>query len=146
MKKKLINAILLTVLFFVPLSSAYAADVAACGGFSIGGFSFSVDAGCNVSGGTFDPGELNQFGLPNGTLSGIISTILAWLLGMLGVFGILGFLFSGTMYLISAGDDDLIKRAKTTMKYSIIGIIVGMLGLIVVNAVFNLLNADQFGI
>ena len=141
--KKIISALFLLIFFLLPLSNAYAA----CSGVSVGGFTLST-GDCNTSvdsssaSGGFDPSGLDQYGLPNGSLTGIIVTIMDWLLGMLGVFGILGFLISGVMYLLSAGDDDLIKRAKTTMKWSIVGVIVGMLGLIVVNVVFNLLNAD----
>jgi len=145
--KKIISAIFLLAVFLLPMANVYASsNTAVCGGITIGGFTFQYDSGCNVSGGSFNSGTLNQYGLPSGSVSGIISTIMTWFLGMLGIFGILGFLVSGSMYLLAAGDADLLKRAKLVMTSSIIGIIVGMLGLIAVNVIFSILNADPSNI
>ena len=90
----------------------------------------------------WDVSSISDFGLPDNTVMGVVTVILEWLLGMLGIFGILGFLISGVMYLVSAGDDDLIKLAKKAMTFSLIGVIVGMIGLIVINVVYNILNAS----
>jgi len=67
-----------------------------------------------------------------------------WLLAIFGVLGVIGFLVSGVMYLISFGDDDMMKRAKNGMMYSIYGIIVGLMGLIVIRASYSLLNGGAF--
>lgn len=96
---------------------------------------FAQAAGWNIS-------SISNFGLPNNTITSVISFILEWLLGMLGIFGIIGFLISGSMYLLSAGDEDLIKRAKRAMTFSLVGVIVGMLGVIVVNVIYNILSAS----
>ena len=76
-----------------------------------------------------------SFGLPSGSILGIIQNLLFWLLTIFGLAGIIGFVISGMMYLVAAGDSGLIDRAKEGMKYSIIGIIVGLSGFIVLQAI-----------
>lgn len=96
----------------------------------------------SVNAAGWDVESVSGFGLPENTITGVASFILSWLLGMLGVFGIFGFLISGTMYLLAAGDDELISRAKKAMTFSLIGIVVGMIGLIAFNVIYNILNAS----
>lgn len=107
---------------------------------STGGFTFGASSGSGCS--FFGAGGFisNPFGLPSGSISGIIANIAFWLLGIFGFLGVIGFVVSGIMYLISAGDDDMIDRAKTGMLYSIVGVIVGLIGLVVMQAVSALLS------
>lgn len=82
-----------------------------------------------------------NYGLPRGSIFVILDNLLLWLLGILGIVAIIAFVISGIIYLVSAGDDNTITRAKTAMTWSIIGVIVGLGGFIVVQAVFRFLNA-----
>lgn len=82
--------------------------------------------------------------LPTGSISGIISNIMNWLLGLLGVFAIIGFVISGILYLTAAGDEAQQKKAKAQMTWSIMGVLVALAGWVVVLAVQNLLNASSF--
>lgn len=91
----------------------------------------------------WDLGNVSGYGLPDSTITDIIKNILEWLLAMFGVIGVIGFLISGVMYLISAGDDDMMKRAKNGMKFSIIGVIVGLAGLVVIKAAYYLLSSSS---
>jgi hypothetical protein len=94
-----------------------------------------------VSAQAWNAGAVNLgVGLPDGTIIGIIGNILFWLLAMLGIFGIIGFVISGIIYLVSTGDEDMIKRAKSAMTYSIIGVVVGLAGFVVIKAVDSALN------
>lgn len=87
-------------------------------------------------------GLLEEYQLPGGTIYGIISNFLSWLLLIFGILGILGFVISGIMYLVSAGDDDMISRAKKGMMYSILGVIIGLSGFVIILAVQSMLNAQ----
>ncbi|MFA6973660.1 MAG: pilin [Parcubacteria group bacterium] len=80
-------------------------------------------------------GSISGFGLPSGSILGIISGILTWLLGALGIFGVIGFVISGIMYLVSTGDEGMIEKAKEAMKYSIMGVIVGLIGVVIIQAI-----------
>lgn len=82
--------------------------------------------------------------LPTGSIAGIISNIMNWLLGILGVFAIIGFVISGILYLTAAGDEAQQKKAKAQMTWSIMGVLVALAGWVVVLAVQNLLNATSF--
>jgi len=80
--------------------------------------------------------------LPNGAIYDIIRNVMLWLLGLLGFFAVIGFVISGIMYLVAAGDEDSQKKAKKAMFYSITGVIVGLVGLVVLVAVEKLLGAQ----
>ena len=84
------------------------------------------------------------FNLPEGSIAGIIMNFADWILIALGVIGIIGFVISGIMYLLSAGNEEMIKKAKSAMVYSIVGVIVGLAGLVIIQAVDAALNAASF--
>jgi heme/copper-type cytochrome/quinol oxidase subunit 2 len=81
-------------------------------------------------------------GLPGGvsgaSISDLIHNIMLWLLGILGFVAVIGFVISGIMYLIAAGDEDAQARAKRAMIYSITGVVVGLVGLVILFAVTQL--------
>ncbi len=95
-------------------------------------------ASAQLTGGNWtDRGTTNvaSTGLPTGSIYGIISSTLSWLLAILGFVAVMGFVISGIQYLIAAGDESMIERAKTNMTYSIIGVIVALMGYVIVQAV-----------
>lgn len=65
----------------------------------------------------------------------ILKTFLNWSLSIAGFVAIIAFVISGIQYLVSAGNDDIIKTAKENMMYSIVGVIVMLSGLIIINAI-----------
>jgi hypothetical protein len=81
--------------------------------------------------------------LPKGSLFNIISNIMNWLLGLLGVFAIIGFVISGILYLTAAGEEAQQKKAKAQMTWSIIGVLVALSGWVVVMAVQRLLGGSS---
>jgi len=85
----------------------------------------------------------NTYNLPSGTITGIVTNLLDWLLVLFGVFGVLGFVISGIIYLVSTGDDTMITRAKTAMLWSIVGIIVGLAGYVIMQAVVTFLGGSD---
>lgn len=82
-------------------------------------------------------------GLSNSTVADVLLTFMNWLLGLLGLFGIIAFVISGIQYLVSAGDDDTISTAKRNMKYSIIGVMVALSGFVIIQAVNTLLQGTS---
>ena len=82
-------------------------------------------------------------GTPTGTITNIVGQTMNWLLAILGIFGIIGFVISGILYLTAAGNDDQISTAKNAMKYSIIGVIVALLGFVIIQAVNTLLSGNS---
>lgn len=78
-------------------------------------------------------------GLAKTSIATLVSNLMKWGLYMVGFLGVLAFVISGIWYLTSAGDEDRIDRAKETMIYGIVGVLVALIGLIIVNAVSTFL-------
>lgn len=79
--------------------------------------------------------------LHNEPLFQTITVVMNWLLGLIGVLGVIAFVISGIMYLTSAGDEGQAEKAKSVMTFAIIGLVVALVGLIIVNAVAGLTDA-----
>lgn len=74
-------------------------------------------------------------GLPDGTIYNIIGSTLQWLLAILGFIAVIGFVISGILYLTAAGNETQIEKAKNAMTYSIVGVIVALMGYVIIQAV-----------
>jgi cytochrome bd-type quinol oxidase subunit 2 len=77
---------------------------------------------------------------PKNAVAGVLMNVLNWMLSILGVVGVLGFVISGFQYLTAYGNENQIESAKRTMTYSIIGIVVGVAGLVFVRTIDQLLR------
>ncbi|MEP7163035.1 MAG: MMCAP2_0565 family pilin-like conjugal transfer protein [Candidatus Moraniibacteriota bacterium] len=82
-------------------------------------------------------------GLPSDTIYRTIGRIMNWLLGILGFVAIIAFVIAGILYLTAAGNEGQIEKAKNAMTYSIIGIIVALVGFVAVRAIDGLLSAGN---
>lgn len=82
-------------------------------------------------------------GLPAGNLTNIIIGIMNWLLVILGILGVIGFVIAGILYLTAAGNEDQMKKGKNAMTWSIIGVIVGLMGYVIIQAVDSMLNVGS---
>ena len=71
----------------------------------------------------------------------IIRTTMNYLLAILGFIAIIAFVIAGILYLTAFGDEKRIGTAKNAMFYSIVGIIVALIGYVIVNAVDSWLRA-----
>jgi cytochrome bd-type quinol oxidase subunit 2 len=100
-------------------------------------------AGAQTAFGQWNLGNYDSTKLPKNSLYAIIENIAKWLLSVFGFFAVIGFVVSGIMYLVASGDEDTQERAKRAMIYSITGVIVGLVGLIVIYAVDNIFKATS---
>lgn len=80
--------------------------------------------------------------LPSDSIYSIIARIMNWLLGILGFIGVIGFVIAGILYLTSAGNEEQIEKAKSAMLYSIVGVIVALIGFVIIKAVEGLLTSS----
>lgn len=81
--------------------------------------------------------------LPAGSIFGIITNIMKWLLGLVGILGVIGFAIAGILYLTAAGDEGRIETAKKAMTYSIIGIVVALMGVVAMTAANTMLGGSN---
>lgn len=102
---------------------------------------------CGTSGEFQDIGGVcfpTQTGLSEAPVEIILANIFGWLMGIFTTLSFMAFVISGIQYLTSAGDDAQIKTAKTNAKWSVVGIIVGLSGYIVVKAVSAALSGQSY--
>jgi len=88
-------------------------------------------------------GDAGKHSLPTGSISAIVFNLAAWLLLLLGSIALIGFVISGILYLTAAGNEERMETAKKGMIYSVIGVIVGLLGYVVVQAVNTWLGGSD---
>ena len=76
-----------------------------------------------------------ESGLSKSSISTIVSNFMTWLLLLFGFLAVIGFVIAGILYLTAAGDEKQLGTAKTAMKWSIVGIIVALMGYVIIYAV-----------
>lgn len=80
--------------------------------------------------------------LPSGGLLEILTNGMNFLLIAVGILGVIGFVIAGIIYLTAAGDEGWIDKGKTAMVYSIVGVIVALIGVVVIKAVQGMLGGQ----
>jgi hypothetical protein len=88
-----------------------------------------------VSFGASDVTLPTDSGLPTGTISAVLLSFLKWLLGIFGFAAIISFVISGIMYFIAVGNSEEAQKAKKQMEWSILGVVVGLSGYIMITAI-----------
>lgn len=81
--------------------------------------------------------------LPVASITEIITAVMNWILGLVGILGVIGFAIAGILYLTAAGDDNRIQTAKNAMMYSIIGVVVALVGLVAIQAIETILGGGS---
>lgn len=100
----------------------------------------ACEAGFTKVSGVCVPGNT---GLPGQSVDVIVKNFLFWLLSIFATIATIAFLISGVQYLVASGDQKIMETAKRNMTYSIIGILIGLSGLIVLRAIEALLGANS---
>jgi hypothetical protein len=98
----------------------------------------------NFAGAAWSLDNIKNFGLPKAPIINIIFALADWLFTIFAAVSVSAFLVSGIMYLVSAGNDEMINKSKKYMTYSILGVIVGLSGFVIIQAADAMLNAIQF--
>jgi hypothetical protein len=68
----------------------------------------------------------------------VFGRIIKFVIGFVGAIALIMFIYGGTLWLISAGRDDYIKKGAQTMTYAAIGLAITFAAYILVNFVFEL--------
>lgn len=72
----------------------------------------------------------------------LLSSVVKWILGLVGFIALLSLVWGGTLYIISFGDEAGIKKAKTIIIWSVVGLIVILLAFFIVRTVSNILGVS----
>lgn len=86
-------------------------------------------------------------GLPSPTgsdpVTAVATNLMNWLLGIIGVIAIIAFVISGLQYLTAAGNQNAMEAGKRNMQWSIVGVIVALIGYVIIKAVDTLLGGSS---
>lgn len=94
----------------------------------------ALDCGANFEkiGGVCYPANT---GLSDASITTILSNLFSWLMGIFTTLAVLAFVLSGIQYLTSAGNEEMMETAKRNAIFSILGIVVGLSGFVIVKAI-----------
>jgi len=81
------------------------------------------------------PSSQQTGGLSEKGILDILESFLSWMFALFFILSIGAFIISGVQYLVSGGDTGIIDTAKRNMKWSLVGVIVGMSGFIILQAI-----------
>ena len=81
-----------------------------------------------------------NYGLTDNELDVILENIIIWILGFIGILGILFLVYGGIMYVTSAGDESKAEEGKKTITYAIIGLFVTASAYAIVKTVVGLIG------
>lgn len=70
-------------------------------------------------------------------LMGTINTIISVVLGVLGILAVAYIIYGGFMFTTAAGDPAKTKKARETIMYGVIGLVVALLAFAIVNFVLT---------
>jgi hypothetical protein len=83
-------------------------------------------------------------GLSSASVGTILSNLFVWLMAIFMILGVMAFVISGIQYLVSAGDEGMIETAKRNAKWSLVGVIVGLSGYVIIQAISTALSGQGF--
>ena len=131
-KNVLIPIIASSISALFPFVSVFAADNCSnevCNG----NYPESVKAACGCNTPTANEDPLI------GTITGILNGIIA----ALGIVSVIFIIVGGINFMTSTGDSGKVKKARDTILYACIGLIICALAAVIVNFTINLLNAPS---
>ncbi len=81
-------------------------------------------------------------GLPSGDDPvTIILEVIVSILEIIAVVAVVVIIIAGIFYIFSLGDEDASRRARNTIVYTVVGLIIIGLSIVIVNFVLNAINA-----
>jgi len=116
------------------------------------GSTFSTSSVAGLTGGACGAGFASiggvcfpaSTGLSSAPISVILANIFSWLMGLFTTFAIIAFIISGIQYLTSTGDTDQIEKAKHNAMYALLGVVIGLSGFVIVNAIAAALSGQSY--
>lgn len=95
-----------------------------------------------TSGGGWNPKGLEVTKLPSRPVADILITLIDWAIMIIGLLGVIVFIYGGYVYLTCQGENDKVEQAKKIITYGIIGIAVSVLGYVAVLTIDKILKGN----
>lgn len=109
--------------------------------FDFAGSSSKCESGFEEVAGVCMPSR-ELTGLSDAGVLDILAAILSWMFALFSILSIMAFIVSGIQYLSSTGDPGIIEVAKRNATWSLVGIIVGLSGYLILKAVSAALSGN----
>jgi Type IV secretion system pilin len=74
-------------------------------------------------------------GGPDQTITGVLTKIINWMLGLVGILALIALIIGGARMIIDFGNEDQVKKAKATILWAVIGLAVVILSYAIINIV-----------
>lgn len=86
---------------------------------------------------------ITDHGLPTNTwgVYGVVENVADFLLGLIGILAVLAFVISGIQYLTAGGDEKVAEKAKHTMKFAVLGLVVVLSAFVIILTIELLLSS-----
>ncbi len=81
-------------------------------------------------------------GMPDRSVAEIMLTFIDWAVMIIGVLGVIIFIYGGFIYLTAQGETNKIDQAKKIILYAIVGIAVSILGLVAVRTIDSIMKGN----
>ncbi|MBI3984262.1 hypothetical protein HY346_03090 [Candidatus Microgenomates bacterium] len=72
----------------------------------------------------------------------VIKNVVNWVLFIVGFAAVVMLIIGGVRYVVSAGSEDAVGKAKSTILYAIIGLVIAILAYAAVNFIFDALTEE----
>lgn len=73
-------------------------------------------------------------------LSTVINNVMKWILGVVGFIAIIAFVISGIQYMTAAGNQNMMEAGKRNMMWSIVGVVVALMGMVILLFIQSMLE------
>ena len=103
--------------------------------------SIACGAGFTSIGGVCFP---SNTGLSNAPISTILANLFSWLMGLFTTLAIVAFVISGIQYVTAAGSQDQMETGKRNATYALLGIIIGLSGFVIIQAIAAALSGQGY--
>jgi hypothetical protein len=77
-----------------------------------------------------------------GDAAELYARIIIALLSFVGIASLVTFIYAGFMFLISAGNPEKVKKAKDTMFYSVLGVVLAIASYAILSFIFKILETS----
>jgi len=76
-------------------------------------------------------------GAPDKEIYDVVANVINVILGLVGIIFFIQIFWSGTRWMTSGGNEQAIEEAKSTIKHSIIGVVITLVAFGITNFIFN---------
>jgi len=104
-------------------------------GLAVAGSLYLATASAVYAQGNFNTGDIGSINLYKGGLSGLISKLVNWGLGIVGIIAVIYLIYGGVIYITAGGDAEKAGKGRVAITNAIIGIIIIIAALAIYNAV-----------